>query len=332
MAERIFHSFRRMKDDQNKVSKLYQPSSLWQNQLDIAYSFLREAYRDQDFEKFHYFLANFGTWKEYTGVESGVLLRQAKTLLDQKELEHNILLNQLKLWKWLTGDRYSLKRLTYPMWGNQAGAYIDGTFIGIGSFFNDVYGEIIERLFNGMERPILGELGGGYGKLARFSLRHLDCFCYVDFDLPETLCLASYYLMKTYPDKHALLYGEEKLNSSSVHSYDLIFMPSWEIESLVEDQIDIFINKNSLGEIEPTAACNYVAQISRATKRYFFHMNHEFIRNHYDDGSSSLLAYEYPVPSEKFTLLMRYPDIGHTLYKGFVDYGADIFFYLYGCK
>ena len=116
-----------------------------------------------------------------------------------------------------------------------------------------------------MKRPIIAELGAGYGKLAYFLLRNFHDSCYIDFDLPETLCVAAYYLMLVWPEKKVLLYGEEECDSFSWSRYDLIFMPSWEIEKLERKSIDLFLNINSLGEMTGKAVNNYIHYITNST-------------------------------------------------------------------
>ena len=107
-------------------------------------------------------------------------------------------------------------------------------------------------------------------------------------------------------------------------------MPCYEISKIGQDSVDLFINKNSLGEMTKEAVINYINHIARST-RYFFHMNHEIYRNVFTDNSRGLLGYEYPVPMDKFKLIFRYPVIGHMLYQKGIDYkdAMDIFFYLY---
>lgn len=98
-----------------------------------------------------------------------------------------------------------------------------------------------------------------------------------------------------------------------------------------DESIDLFVNKNSLGEMTREAASNYVRQVARST-RYFFHMNHDITPNVYDDRQRGLLGHEYPVPPDTFQLLLRYPDLGHLLGQGHLDFGMDIFQYLYERK
>ena len=137
--------------------------------------------------------------------------------------------------------------------------------------------------------------------------------------------------MKSWPEKKTLLYGEDNFSKNSFLKYDLIFMPANEIEKLGHNSIDLFLNKNSLGEMTDVAAKNYVSKISEASK-YFFHMNHDIFPNVYDDNKAGLLGYQYPIPSEKFELVYRYPEIWHMLQHGGLDHYQDLFVYLYKKK
>jgi hypothetical protein len=333
IVERVYRSFIKMKQDQPKAPACYLPSSLWQSQLDKAYTYLICGWKENDIDKFHFFLTNFGTWKEYHGIESNIFIREyMASFFKRSYLKNSVFYKQLKIWKWFYNNRKPISRLTYPVYGNQAGAYIDDIFVGVGSFFNEIYGSILSGLICDFERPVIADLGAGYGKLAYFSLRDIKEFTFIDFDLPETLCLAAYYLMMVYPDKKALLYGEEDYSSDAHKKYDLIFMPSYEIQKIGKSTVDIFINKNSLGEMTKEAAVNYISYISEAAKKYFFHMNHEIKPNVYSNNERGLLGYEYPVPNDQFKLLFRYPDMGHMLYQGFLDFDKDIFLYLYERK
>ena len=329
IVNRIFESFRKMKEDQKEVSNVYLPSSKWQQHLDNDYTNLSVGLKTNDLNKFHFFLSNFGTWKTYHGVESTTRIRNnMKSLIRRRYMKNIIFYQQLKIWEWFYDNRKPISCLTYPNHGNQSGAYIDNEFVGVGSFFNEIYGSILSDLLNDKERPVLADLGGGYGKFAYFILRDINKSCFIDFDLPETLCLAAYYLMKSWPNKKVLLYGEKEYSNNTHDQYDMIFMPSYEICKMTQNSVDLFVNKNSLGEMTKEAVVNYVDHITKSTK-YFFHMNHDIYPRVYTDNSRGLLGYEYPVPMEKFKLIFRYPDVGHMLYRGSIDYKEDIFFYLY---
>ncbi|MFH1879112.1 MAG: putative sugar O-methyltransferase [Candidatus Omnitrophota bacterium] len=326
LVERIYNSFKAMKSVQEKVSKKYLPSALWQEQLNKSYSSLLS----NDLSKFHFFLCNFGTWKTYHGIESTTLIHSnSKNPIRKLYLKNDVFFRSLKIWQWFYNNRKPLKRLSYPTYGNQAGAYIDNTFVGVGSFFNEIYGSILSGLIKDKEHPVIVDLGAGYGKLSYFILRDIDKFTFIDLDLPEVLCLAAYYLMKVWPDKKALLYGEDAYSEKSYKMYDMIFMPPQEIEKIGENSVDLLVNKNSLGEMTKEAVENYMRYILKATK-YFFHMNHDIYPNYYGHEERGLLGYEYPI--DNFKLLFRYPDISHMLYLGGLDFHQDIFLYLYERK
>jgi hypothetical protein len=173
---------------------------------------------------------------------------------------------------------------------------------------------------------VVAELGAGYAKLAYFYLRDLSAYRWIDFDLPETICLAAYYLLKTFPAKRTVLYGETGTDEA-LASAELVLLPSFEIERLNNQSVDLFVNVNSLGEMGAPAAANFVKHITRST-RYFFHLNHDAYRAIPEGPERSLLASEYPVPAD-FVQLFRYPDVIHLLYKGFIDFESDTFLYLY---
>lgn len=329
-VERIFEAFKKMKVDQRKASALYQPSSLWQEQLQSAYVSLDTAAESGNLDEFHYFLANFGAWKHYTGVEESTLIRRYAVLSPTRRyLQNEVFLNLLKLWNHYYQGLKPVQRLVRPNYGNLSGAYVDGVLVTVDSFFGEIYGTLLSGLLHGTKRPIIAELGGGGGRLAYYTLRDKDAFVYLDFDLPETLCLASYHLMLAFPSKRVLLYGEAGYSHELHEKYDFLFMPSFEMAKLQPSSVDLFINECSLGEMTPQATAQYVACIVRAT-RYFFHMNHERFRNKYSDGRQSLLGCEYPVPQDQFTLLFRYPDLKHLLFlNGSADFNSDTFVYLY---
>ena len=47
-------------------------------------------------------------------------------------------------------------------------------------------------------------------------------YTFIDFDIPETLTLATYYLSKSFPENKVFLYGNEKLSDINIKDYDFI--------------------------------------------------------------------------------------------------------------
>lgn len=332
LANRIFKSYKLAKSEQDTKSIVYRPSSLWQSQIDNDFSFLVEAYKNDDVEKFLFFLQNFGNWEKYLGVENQDLINKYnKNIFLKKFLSNEIFGGQFELWKYFNKDE-DLDDLNIPKHGNQIGAVINNKFMVIGSFTNHIYSKILSNYLNlKSEKNTILELGGGYGKLAYYLLKNINNYTYIDLDIPETLTLASYFLSKSFPNKKNLFYGERSDNKNVTSEYDLIFLPSWEIETIQDNSVNLAINKNSLGEMNPETARNYINHVHR-TSKYFFSMNHEYFRNHFNDGKKSLINKEYNI-DKKFMELIRYPDFGHLTYAtNKLNFDNNIFFYIYEKK
>ena len=327
-VERIFAAYRKAKRDQSCADAVFLPSSLWRHQLDTAFAGLIAAGAQNDIGRFHRFLANFGACENYTGINYSTLVREhAKSRGRARHFERLVIGQMVRWWLQSESRGRGIADLSPPRHGNQAGAMVDGHFIGVDSVLNDYYGRMIAGLVD-REGAVIAELGGGYGILIYSISRHLGTFGYVGFDLPETLCCASYYLMKCFPDRRFLLYGEGRPDPDAGRKYDFVFMPSWEIAGLPARSVDIALNMSSLGEMNPAACRRFVSEICRVSDG-FWHMNHEFNRNAFEDGTSSLVNPEYPVPAETFRLVLRYIESVNALCKGRFDDGYDIYGYYY---
>ena len=162
------------------------------------------------------------------------------------------------------------------------------------------------------DRPVIGELGGGFGRLCVFLRRQFPESTYVAFDLPECLACASYYLMMSFPEKRYLLYGEGELTPESLAEFDFILRPSFEISKIPDSSVDLFINENSLGMVPPETCSFFVNEMCR-TAHAIWHRNHEIRRNPTGDGSQSLINREYPFDRDRFCEVIRYCDVSRLV-------------------
>ena len=328
IVERIVSFYKEMKKKQCSTSEYFKPSTLWQALIDDGYSPLVQITKNENIHDLHFFLENFGNWNKYLGIESNTFIQHYSNSMIGRSYLKNLFHRNVEIWQWFQNHHKPLSTLSYPEHGNQVGAYIEEDFIGLGSSFNEIYGSMLSEMISPIDRPVSGEIGGGYGKMAYFITRNLKEFAYINFDLPEVLCLCAYYLIKSYPNKKIFLYGEGPLDNRLYTDYDIVLLPNFEIETLKENSIDLFINKNSFGEMNRKSVEQYLSNICPATK-YLFHMNHEIFANEFSDGEKGFLASEFPIPKNQFRLLNRYPDLGHIFSGGSLDLSQDIFVYLY---
>ncbi len=324
VVARILAAYRKAKTDQRDADPVFLPSSLWSRQLDGSFGALVSAGAANDLDRFHRFLANFGASENYTGINYSTMVRDhARSRRLARHFERMVVGQMVRWWMKSESGGRDIAALSPPRHGNQAGARVNGHFVGVDTVLNDYYGRMIAGLVGG-EGATIGEVGGGYGILAYSISRRLGAFRYLGFDLPETLCCAAYYLMKCFPARRFLLYGEGPLDGTRLPDHDFVLMPSWEIGRLPARSLDIVLNMSSLGEMGPATCRKLVFEICRVSDA-FWHMNHEFRRNGFADGTASLLNAEYPVPPGEFRLVVRYIEAVNALYKGRFDEGYDIY-------
>ena len=129
--------------------------------------------------------------------------------------------------------------------------------------FNDIYHSwFIVNQLNHLEedRPIICEIGFGYGGLASKIKNNIKKSKIVLLDLPEVNAVQSYYLLNVFPDQKIygyqdfLKYGSKILDKD----FDFLIMPGWTANDLLRDRkVDAFINVRSMMEMTSTVIKDY---------------------------------------------------------------------------
>jgi hypothetical protein len=327
LIERIFEAYRAAKQAEREADPVFHPDGYWRRVRDSTYAPLLEGLAHGDLERFHLFLANFGAEKQATGIEKSRLIYECSVdSRKRRHFEQRVMAPLIQWWRVSGGGGRELSALDLPRFGNQCGVLVEDVLVTPGSVFSEIYGRTLAGLVDG-EGPVIGEVGGGFGRLIYYVSRNLKSFRYLDFDLPETLCCASYFLMKAFPDKRFLLYGEGELDAEALREFDFILLPSFEITKLPPRSVDLFVNENSIGDMPRDAGRLFVAEMCR-TANALWHRNHEAWRNDFEGGSASLINREYPI-SPDFEEIVRYCDPAGLMGHGRLDYDSDMFCYYY---
>jgi hypothetical protein len=146
---------------------------------------------------------------------------------------------------------------------------IDGTLVAARAEFQHYCAYRLANLLKTSETGSVAEIGGGFGGMAYYLLRDRPGIRYLNFDLPESIALASYYLMKLFPDRKFLLYGEAPLTEETIARADLVLMPLTEMESMTARVADITFSSHAMSDVAPPAAVSYLETIARMTRDYF---------------------------------------------------------------
>lgn len=326
VVERIFAAYQRAKSDEAKQDPMFLPGGGWKNVTDSAFSYLIEGYQNNDLDRFHFFLANFGAWETPTGIgESWIFSKLRDSPQKKKHFEQHTMAQLIQWWETFESQGRDLSALVIPSFGNQGGALVDGHLILPNSVFSDCYARLLSGLVD-QPQPVLAELGGGFGRLCSFVKRQFPQSTYLGFDLPECLACASYYLMKSFPEKSFLLYGEGELPDDRLLDFDFVLRPSFELSRLKDRSIDLFINENSLGMVPPETCRFFVREICRVSNS-IWHRNHEVRRNATGPDSFSLLNREYPFDREQFRELIRFCDVARMVGHERAKVKSDMYWY-----
>lgn len=158
--------------------------------------------------------------------------------------------------------------LTPPKAGG--GSFGISTWIGIICMkdVQAIYCAIRARdLLIGKEKKTVCEIGGGTGTLAYYLAKAgMDQISV--FDLPMVSIMQGYYLMKSLGPDQVSLHGE-KTNAK------IRLLPYWELENEPNNSHSLFINHDSMPEIETKVALDYMRLIKNKGSDLFWSINQE---------------------------------------------------------
>lgn len=174
-------------------------------------------------------------------------------------------------WKEQTGGRFEIADLAANNIGNPFGIMVDSTLIRFEAPYQHYCAYRLSKLLKAGRASVV-EIGGGFGGMAYFLLRDRQPLTYFDFDLPETIALASYFLMKAFPSLTFLLYGEEPMTPETIARADVVLMPSFEIERMRPRSVDVSFSSYAISALPPKFMAHYLETIGNITREYFLYI------------------------------------------------------------
>jgi putative sugar O-methyltransferase len=171
-------------------------------------------------------------------------------------------------WKQATARRFNLRDLAIPQIGNPFGVCLEGTLVSArAEFQHHCANKIISLLESRLSTVV--EIGGGFGGMAYYLLRDEPEIKYINFDVPESIALASYYLMKALPHKKFLLFGETPLIEEAIADADVVLMPLFEMEHLQTASADVTFSSHAMTDVQAGELTSYLQTIHRVTRNRF---------------------------------------------------------------
>lgn len=174
-----------------------------------------------------------------------------------------------------------LSQLSPPKEFGETGFSINGVIVN-----HDTYG-YLERIFAMQKlgvidklleksRPIILEIGTGFGALSYYIKQLIPGCIYICLDLPECLIFSALYMTRFHDD--GLLFDETS-KIDQMARYGTVFVPNYMFDRLVDSglEIDLAINTLSMSEMSEDQVANYCRGIARILKDdgAFFEQNHD---------------------------------------------------------
>lgn len=264
VVRRVLDSYLAAKRDQGTAAGIYQPSGEW-----VSLVAKRLQLLPADVGQLTTVLENMFRNEAVADIADRSDPKALSTSY-RKVVFANAALHDYEVWQKLVGGDIGI--LNAPAVGNPCGYCIGDTLV-MGSTFRHHY--TISRILRLLNGPgVVAEIGGGYGGCGYFALREPGV-TYFDFDLPEVLLIAAFWLCSTNATANIALYGESdpKKVLGEATRYDAVLYPNYCLPTLGDKSVDVFFNTRSLSEMDAQAIRVYLKDISRCTRSYFFQEN-----------------------------------------------------------
>ena len=145
-------------------------------------------------------------------------------------------------------------------------------------------------------RPIVAELGAGYGRLGFVLVRALSSRYWV-FDIPPALFIAEWYLQNVLPGRRIFTFRPFE-NFEAVRAElevsDVAFFTANQIALLPDASVDAFVNISSLHEMRQAQIDHYLQQMARAARHVIYLKQWSEFKNLADDILITRASYRLP--------------------------------------
>ncbi len=306
IVERILAAYHVAKADQKSVPPAYKPGGEWGDLIRVTRREYLSALERRDAVELSQLLRNVFRNSGVVGLLTlGSYAETAAASNRRKRWFVHCILQDYATWKELTGNT-NPRSLAVPTIGNAWGYVIDGQLVMSDLCRLNYFAHQARALLSDVPGvPVVAEIGGGFGGFAYYLLSASRQCRYVAFDLPEILLVQQYYLMSAFPRKKFLLYGEQQIKfDSALASYDVILLPNFGLPKLPDDSVDFFINTESLSEIDYATIEDYIAQIARTCRLYFFHDNSDRATPK-GGGHIEVPSSRFPIPESAFKRIYK---------------------------
>jgi hypothetical protein len=297
LLQRICRAYSLAMSREQVASSKYNPTPWWQQHRNLMLEPVMRALSSQDLGTLQKMYENFFRDDCSTGLLP--VQRVKNNYFDHviadfyRRLYLVDALYRLDYWKAETSGCYTVGDLAGPATGNPFGVVLEDTLVRVGSEYQHYCAQRIARLLH--DDATIAEIGGGFGGMAYYLLRDRPGITYIDFDVPESISLTSYYLLKNFPHLKVVLYGEAELTSDTILQADVVLLPLIELAHLPSGIVDLSFSSHAMSDLVPEVMPEYLCDIARITRNHFLYVGTEI-------SAARIVDFSKAMPSQ-FTLL-----------------------------
>jgi len=277
LLERICTAYIKALDHQRTEREIYQPTQWWQKQQARLQPVMR-ALKNRDISALRRMYHNF--YRD--SCSSGLIPVSRMPWADRAAINDTHrrfylgdALCAIDYWKEQTAGRFTIADLAGPNIGNPFGVMLDGTLVRFEAPFQHYCAYKLSTVLSGGPSTVV-EIGGGFGGMAYYLMRDRQPVTYFDFDLPESIALTSYFLLKAFPSLTFLLYGEKQMTAEEIARANVVLMPLFEIEQVPPRSVDVTFSSHAISALPPRFIGHYLETIGRTTRGHFLYIGGMF--------------------------------------------------------
>lgn len=138
------------------------------------------------------------------------------------------------------------------------------------------------------ERPVVWEIGAGWGGMASTVKTLCPDVTYVITDLPELFLFSATYLQSVFPEAKIAFHTGGPLDEILADEPDFVFSPHTSLADLVLPRLDLTVNMVSFQEMTTEQVDAYVEHAHAQGSRYLYSLNRD--RSYYNPEMSNVSA------------------------------------------
>lgn len=147
---------------------------------------------------------------------------------------------------------------------------------------------VLGALRGAAQRPVVLEIGAGWGGFAYQLKRLFPDVTYVIIDLPELFLFSATYLATTFPDAKTWFWERPGDEQAIPPEADFAFVPHYALDGLELERLDLTVNMVSFQEMTEAQVDAYAAKVHALSSAFLYSLNRE--RSHYNEELTSVSA------------------------------------------